>query len=110
MDTQGRIERPFYGFAGRAIANLALCDVGSPAPNRTEVIRFRAGRFATKLRGVKIGQGGWSRSSGLSLPKQALFRLSYTLVRMAGFEPAFSIQLPLSTFVMSGVTCVYWSC
>jgi hypothetical protein len=65
MDTQGRIERPFHGFAGRAITNLALCDIGSPTPNRTAVIRFRAGRFATKLWGI-------------------------ILVRVAGHDPAAS--------------------
>ena len=43
----------------------------------------------------ELGQGGWSRSTGLSLPKRALCHLSYTLklqtmVGVLGLEPRIS--------------------
>lgn len=51
------------------------------------IVRFRSGTSAFTARdaihyttiAIVVGQGGWTRSSGLRLPTPALFQLSYTL-------------------------------
>ena len=51
------------------------------------IARFRSGASAFTARdadhyttiAIVVGQGGWTRSSGLRLPTPALFQLSYTL-------------------------------
>jgi hypothetical protein len=52
------------------------------------IARYRSGTSAFTARDaghyttitIVVGQGGWSRSSGLRLPKPALFQLSYALI------------------------------
>jgi hypothetical protein len=79
----------------RAFPFRHCTEFGSPSQNRTEVGRFRAGRFATKLRGGNCFAFGWQLVSlrcsahrpRASKARTLLHELQAVLI---GFEPTTS--------------------
>jgi hypothetical protein len=92
LEMQARIELARGGFADRSVPTSPLHRIGTGGRDRTCSLPGQS-RTHRRLCYSRIGQGGWSRSSGLSVPSAALCLLSCTLVALAG-RPLVSCSLP----------------
>lgn len=80
VEERGRVELPCQVLQTLPCPIWHRPECGSPSQNRTEDSRFRAGRFATKLRGTDDWSGRQGTILRPPLPQSGALPLSYVLL------------------------------